>query len=40
MKNITLDDLLKIITKYNPEEEEKVRKAYEYARVLHEGQFR
>ena len=40
MKNITLEDLLKKITEYNPGEEEKIRKAYEYARVLHQGQFR
>ena len=40
MEKITLEDLLKKITEYNPGEEEKIRKAYEYAKMLHEGQFR
>lgn len=37
---MTIDDLLKLIKEYNPEEVAIVRKAYEYADMLHEGQYR
>lgn len=37
---MTIDNLLKIIEEYNPEELEIVRKAYDYAKNLHEGQMR
>ena len=40
MKNIVLDDLIEILKKYNPEEIEFIKKAYEYADNLHEGQYR
>ena len=40
MKSITIDDLLVMVKSYNPEGVEKVRKAYEYADCLHEGQMR
>ena len=38
--NITIDDLIDHIKTYNPEEESIIRKAYEYANHLHEGQTR
>ena len=34
------DDLIKIVKSYNPDEVGKVRKAYEYAKSLHDGQYR
>ncbi|MDO4962704.1 MAG: HD domain-containing protein, partial [bacterium] len=40
VNNITIEDLINLIKIYNPEEEEIVKKAYEYAKVLHEGQVR
>ena len=40
MNNITVEGLLKKIKDYNPEEVEYVKKAYEYAKKLHEGQYR
>lgn len=40
MNNITIEELLKKIKDYNPEEVEYVKKAYEYAKKLHEGQYR
>jgi len=40
MENITIQDLLELIKKYNPDEVDIIRKAYEYAKLLHEGQVR
>ncbi len=40
MNNLTIDDLITLIKLYNPDEEEKVKKAYEYAKSLHAGQYR
>ena len=40
MSEVTLDKLLELIKKYNPESVDIVRKAYEYADVLHQGQMR
>ena len=40
MKNIVLDDLIKILKEYNPEEIEIVKRAYDYASDLHQGQYR
>ena len=37
---MTIDDLLKMINDYNPDEVEIVRKAYDYADMLHKGQYR
>ncbi len=37
---ITLDDLIKKLEEYNPEEIEKVKKAYNYAKDFHTGQMR
>ena len=39
MKNIVLDDLIKILKEYNPEEIEIVKRAYDYASDLHQGQY-
>lgn len=38
--NITIDDLLNHVKTYNPEEVEIIKKAYNYADYLHEGQKR
>ena len=38
--NANFSDLKKQLLSYNPDEIEKVTKAYEYAKLLHEGQFR
>ena len=38
--NITIDDLLNHVKTYNPEEIEIIKKAYDYADYLHEGQKR
>ena len=38
--NITIDDLLNHVKTYNPEEVEIIKKAYDYANYLHEGQTR
>ena len=38
--NIILQDLLNKLREYNPEEVEIVKKAYEYAGTLHQGQMR
>ena len=38
--NITIDDLLKHVKTYNQEEIEIIKKAYNYADYLHEGQTR
>lgn len=40
MNNITLQDLLKKLQEYNPDEIEIVKKSYEYADMLHTGQTR
>ena len=40
MKNIVLDDLIKILKEYNPEEIEIVKRTYDYASDLHQGQYR
>ena len=40
MENIVLNNLIEILKEYNREEIEDVKKAYEYADNLHEGQFR
>lgn len=40
MKDLTIDDLLKLVKSYNPEEVDNVKKAYLYAENLHKGQFR
>jgi len=38
--NITIDDLLNHVKTYNLKEVEIIKKAYEYAYCLHEGQIR
>ena len=40
MNNITIDDLLKKMSEYNPDAISDVKKAYDYARHLHNGQVR
>ena len=40
MEGITLEKLLDEVRKYNPTEVEIIKKAYEYAKTLHEGQYR
>lgn len=40
MNAITLHDLLDKLKEYNPDEEETVKKAYEYAANLHKNQIR
>ena len=40
MKNLTINDLLEIVKNYNKEELEIIKKAYNYADLLHENQFR
>ena len=40
MRNIVLNDLVELLKEYNAEEIESVKKAYEYANNLHNGQFR
>ena len=40
MNNIYLKDLLNKLKEYNPKEVEMVKKAYEYASILHAGQMR
>ena len=40
MENITLEKLLDEVRKYNPTEVEIIKKAYEYAKTLHEGRYR
>lgn len=40
MNDITIQDLLDKLREYNPEEVEAVKKAYEYAYILHDGQTR
>lgn len=38
--NITINDLLKNVESYNPNEGEIIKKAYDYANYLHQGQIR
>lgn len=40
MKNISIDDLIAFVSFYNASEVNIIRKAYEYARDLHKGQYR
>ena len=40
MSNITIDDLLRNLSEYNPEAISDVKKAYDYASYLHNGQVR
>ena len=40
MENITIEKLLDVIKDYNPEEVEIIKKAYDYADYLHQGQTR
>ena len=40
MKNVTYEDLISLVSSYNIEEVEYIKKAYEYAHSLHEGQYR
>lgn len=40
MKSATIEDLLEKISSYSKEEKEKIMKAYNYAKYLHEGQYR
>ena len=40
MNNITIEDLLNVIKEYNPSELDKVKKAYEYAAIMHQNQVR
>ena len=40
MSNITIDDLLKNLSEYNPDAISDVKKAYDYASYLHNGQVR
>ena len=37
---ITIEDLIELVRKYNPEEVEMIRKAYNFANELHKGQYR
>ena len=37
---MTIDNLLEIVKKYNPDEVNIIIKAYEYANELHKGQYR
>lgn len=40
MNNLKLEDLLNKLRTYNPDEVNIVKKAYDYASILHDGQFR
>lgn len=40
MNNLTIDDLINKLLQYNPDEARMVRKAYNYANMLHQGQKR
>ena len=40
MSNLSIETLIEKVRSYNPEEVENVKKAYEYAKQLHEGQMR
>ena len=37
---MTINDLLEIVKDYNPDEVDKVKRAYEYAAEMHKGQYR
>lgn len=40
MSNISIEDLIEIVKDYNPEEVDIVKKTYEFAKELHNGQKR
>lgn len=40
MKNLVLNDLVDMLKEYSPEEIEIVKRAYNYANNLREGQFK
>lgn len=40
MNNLKLEDLLNKLRTYNPDEVNIVKKVYNYASILHHGQFR
>ena len=40
MSDMTIEKLMRKIKSYNPDAAETVRKAYEFAKNLHEGQYR
>lgn len=40
MENISLDKLLNLVKTYDPKSIDLIKKAYEYAKTMHEGQFR
>lgn len=42
MEKITFEKFINLIKKYNDDEEDinQIKKAYDYAKDLHEGQFR
>ena len=40
MNSVTLNELLDLINTYNSKDVEKIKKAYEYAKTLHNGQIR
>lgn len=40
MINLKLEDLLNKLRTYNPDEVSVVKRAYDYAKTLHDGQFR
>ena len=40
MKNISLEKLLNLVKTYDPKSIDLIKKAYEYAKTMHEGQFR
>ena len=40
MENLTIENLLELLKKYDESDKEMIKKAYEYANYLHEGQFR
>ena len=40
MSDMTIEKLMRKIKSYNPDAAENVRKAYEFAKNLHEGQYR
>ena len=40
MNDMTIEKLMRVIKSYNPEAAQTVRKAYEFAKELHEGQYR
>ena len=40
MREITWDDLSNMLKKYDKEDISEIKKAYEFAKLLHEGQYR